>query len=185
MMKLHHLSGLLICLLLSTFVHASDYKTLQWTDLIPKSVLDILLNPPEVIQKIQDGTPEDELDSELLVDLGSQSDSPYFKALTSTEIIPEYNNKKVRIPGFIVPLEFDDDQVITAFFLVPYFGACIHQPAPPPNQMIYVTSKKGLKLEVLYDPFWIEGTLYTGIKDTDIGVSAYTMTAARIEPYKE
>ena len=43
----------------------------------------------------------------------------------------ELNNKEIRIPGFIVPVDFDDTQVVTRFLLVPYFGACIHEPAPP------------------------------------------------------
>ena len=38
----------------------------------------------------------------------------------------ELNNKKIRIPGFIVPVDFDDTQVVTRFLLVPYFGAPIH-----------------------------------------------------------
>ncbi|MDH5570539.1 MAG: DUF3299 domain-containing protein [Gammaproteobacteria bacterium] len=184
-MKLHQLPGALICIIFFTTAQAGDYKTLEWTDLIPKNVLDILLNPPEAIKNIQDGTPEDELTPEMLKEITGKPDSPYQQALVSTQVMPEYNNKKIRMPGFVVPLEFDDDQVITAFFLVPYFGACIHLPPPPPNQMIYVTSKKGLKTEVLYEPFWVEGTIYTETKNTDIGLSAYTMTAFSIKPYTE
>lgn len=41
------------------------------------------------------------------------------------------DNQDVRIPGFVVPLE-GDAKKITAFLLVPYFGACIHVPPPPP-----------------------------------------------------
>lgn len=182
-MMRHYLFSLLISLALTNTALASDYKTLDWLDLLPKSDFEALDNPPEELMKIEDGSPEDELDGANQYQL--PADSPYQKALLSTKIIPEYNNKKVRIPGFIVPLEFDDDQVITAFFLVPFFGACIHQPAPPPNQMVYVTTEKGLKIEVLYDPFWIKGTIFTEIKDTEIGQSAYTMKALSIEPYKE
>ena len=55
----------------------------------------------------------------------------------------EMNNKKIRIPGFIVPVDFGDTQVVTRFLLVPYFGACIHEPAPPPNQTIYAEFEPG------------------------------------------
>ena len=35
--------------------------------------------------------------------------------------------KSVKIPGFAVPLEGDDEfEYIDEFLLVPYFGACIH-----------------------------------------------------------
>lgn len=184
-MKNHYLLSLLLWLVFISSTHAENYKTLEWLDLMPKSDLEALLNPPEALKQIQDGSIEDELSAQTLSDLNIPADDPYQLALVSTKIIPEYNNKKVRIPGFVVPLEFDDDQVITAFFLVPYFGACIHQPAPPPNQMIYVTTKKGLKTEILYEPFWIEGTMYTKSKGTELGLSAYSMTADSITPYKE
>ena len=38
----------------------------------------------------------------------------------------DLNEKEVRIPGFIVPVDFEQQQTITRFLLVPYFGACIH-----------------------------------------------------------
>ena len=40
---------------------------------------------------------------------------------------PEMNEKIVRIPGFIVPLDFEQRQSVTRFLLVPYFGACIQE----------------------------------------------------------
>ncbi|MDH5766060.1 MAG: DUF3299 domain-containing protein [Gammaproteobacteria bacterium] len=184
-MKLSILSILLLATLHCAPALADDYKTLEWLDLMPKSDLDALMNPPEALKQIQDGTPEDEMDIQSLSDLNIPADDPYQKALVSTKIIAKYNKMKVRIPGFVVPLEFDDDQVISAFFLVPYFGACIHQPAPPPNQMIYVTTSKGLKTEVLYEPFWIEGTIFTESKSMEIGLSAYSMSADKISPYTE
>ncbi len=46
----------------------------------------------------------------------------------------DLNDKDVRIPGFIVPLEYKESEIVTRFLLVPYFGACIHEPPPPPNQ---------------------------------------------------
>ena len=95
----------------------------------------------------------------------------------------EMDGKKVKIPGFIVPLEFDDNQVVTKFFLVPFFGACIHVPPPPPNQIIYVDAPNGVELTALYDPFWISGTLNTTIVENDVATSAYAMTMDKIENY--
>src|SRR5580765_6488729 len=51
------------------------------------------------------------------------------------------NNARIRIAGFVVPLEYVGDKV-TEFLLVPYFGACIHLPPPPPNQIIHVFAKQ-------------------------------------------
>ena len=95
----------------------------------------------------------------------------------------ELNGKKIRIPGFIVPLDFDDTQVVTRFLLVPYFGACIHEPAPPPNQTIYAEFEPGYTLESLWDPFWIEGTLLTTRVEEDLATASYTLRADKIEPF--
>ena len=95
----------------------------------------------------------------------------------------ELNNKKIRSPGFIVPVDFDDTQVVTRFLLVPYFGACIHEPAPPPNQTIYAEFEPGYTLESLWDPFWIEGTLLTTRVEEELATASYTMRADKIEPF--
>ncbi|AXY03035.1 DUF3299 domain-containing protein [Vibrio alfacsensis] len=62
------------------------------------------------------------------------------------------------IPGFITPVEFNDD-VVTKFFLVPTSGACVHTPPPPANQIVLVSYPKGLKLTSLYEPVWVKGEL--------------------------
>ncbi|MGB0423175.1 MAG: DUF4197 family protein, partial [Flavobacteriales bacterium] len=57
---------------------------------------------------------------------------------TSGQVTREFDGKLVRVPGYLVPLSYDGTGV-TAALLVPYVGACIHVPPPPPNQLIYVT----------------------------------------------
>ena len=95
----------------------------------------------------------------------------------------ELNNKKIRIPGFIVPVDFADTQVVTRFLLVPYFGACIREPAPPPNQTIYAELGPGYTLESLWGPFWVEGTLLTTRVEEDLATASYTLRADKIEPF--
>ena len=95
------------------------------------------------------------------------------------------DGQAISIPGFIVPLEFDDELIVTEFFLVPYFGACIHVPPPPPNQIIYVKYAKGLELKTLYDPFWIYGTLKTSTVENDTATASYTIDMASYEDYTE
>jgi hypothetical protein len=95
----------------------------------------------------------------------------------------EMNNKEIRIPGFIVPVDFENRQIVTRFLIVPYFGACIHEPAPPPNQTIYAEFEPGYKLESLWDPFWIEGTLSTTKVVEDLATASYTLRANKIEPF--
>ena len=98
-------------------------------------------------------------------------------------IVPELNGKRVKVPGFVVPIDIDDQQVTTRFFLVPYFGACIHVPPPAPNQIIYVNYPEGLTLEALYQPYWIKGTLLTGMTSNEIATALYLMHANEYERY--
>jgi hypothetical protein len=92
---------------------------------------------------------------------------------------------QVKIPGFIVPLVIDDSGLVSEFFLVPYFGACIHVPPPPPNQIVYVKlSKGGVRLGSLEDAYWITGTLHTQTGGTSVAKAAYTLDASRMERYK-
>ena len=163
----------------------SAYKTVEWIELMPKSDLDALLNPPDYLDEIEDGSFEDAMSNQVYNALTSANDDSYQQALISTSIIKEMVDQPIRIPGFIVPLEFDDQQNISQFFLVPYFGACIHMPPPPPNQMIFVTSSVGVSLTDLYEPFWITGILKSAIMENQLGTAAYSMQMTSIELYTE
>lgn len=177
---------------------AKNYAEIEWVELIPQSDLDALLNPPESITSIPHGLEPtlenfDQLSSSIEQAIGSAieekvptpEEQAYQAALNSTNVNDSMDKKEVRIPGFIVPVEYDDKQVVTEFFLVPYFGACIHVPPPPPNQIIYVKYPEGLTLDALYDPFWIEGQLSTEIIENTIALSAYTISADGVKPYTE
>lgn len=176
-------------------VSAKEFNTIDWVDLIPQADLEVLLNPPQAISAIPNGGSEDILanslagaveqaigDTQIPLSLEEQA---YYSALESTNIKAEFNKQHIRIPGFIVPVEYGEEQLITEFFLVPYFGACLHYPPPPPNQIIYVKYPQGLLLDTLYDPFWIEGQLSTEIIENDLATSAYGLAAVTIKPYEE
>lgn len=164
------------------FEYKGPFESIEWTDLVPPDDLEAMLNPPEYIYDIEEGSEED-VAVQQIKSTDTESEDRYQQALVSTKIIPEYNERKVRIPGFIVPIEFSDEQVVTTFFLVPFFGACIHYPPPPPNQIIFAEFEQGIRLEVLYDPFFVEGTLYTTLIENELATSAYSMEVATIKPY--
>ncbi len=103
----------------------------------------------------------------------------------SSAVVAEVDGTDIRVPGFVVPVEFDGDQLITEFFLVPFFGACYHKPPPPPNQTIYVTSAKPIKYESIYDPVWITGVIKTQQIGNDIATAAYSMDLHGLTPYEE
>ena len=98
----------------------------------------------------------------------------------------------IRLPGYLLPLEFTGKE-ITEFLLVPWVGACIHTPPPPPNQIVHVKSDKPIGNVTLFAAIWVTGRMSTGsVKKSlylvdgasDINV-AYTMQATVVEPYKE
>lgn len=168
----------------------AEFKTVEWTDLIPKEDLDALLNPPSYLDDIEDGSFEDfsfedQISAQIQNSLAAANDDSYQLALSSTRVIEAMDGQAIRIAGFIVPLEFDDEQTITQFFLVPFFGACIHVPPPPPNQIIFVNYPQGLKQDSLYDPFWISGVLNTSLVENDMAMAAYSMQMQSYEVYTD
>jgi hypothetical protein len=103
----------------------------------------------------------------------------------SIAVNKKLSETKVKIPGFVVPLVVNDNGVVSEFFLVPYFGACIHVPPPPPNQIVYVKlSGGGIRLGSEQDAYWVTGTLHTQINGTSLAKAAYTLDASRMELYK-
>jgi hypothetical protein len=113
-------------------------------------------------------------------------------ARRNAEVNTSLDGKLVRIPGYVLPLEFDGAHV-GEFLLVPFVGACIHVPAPPRNQMVFVRLAQSYAAKALFEPVWVTGHLRTagatkrlslvdGSANVDTG---YTMDGARIAPYKE
>lgn len=96
----------------------------------------------------------------------------------------ELNGSMVKIPGFVIPLE-GDDKMITEFLLVPYFGACIHVPPPPPNQIIYVKFEKGAPIQQLWDVIYIVGKLKTETIDSELAETGYLIEGVRLEEYDD
>ncbi|MDF2153196.1 DUF3299 domain-containing protein [Vibrio sp. CAU 1672] len=97
---------------------------------------------------------------------------------------PELNGSEVKIPGFVIPLE-GDANMITEFLLVPYFGACIHVPPPPPNQIIYVKFPAGAPVQELWDVIYVVGTLKTEVMNHELAETAYIIEGTAIEAYDD
>ena len=97
---------------------------------------------------------------------------------------PALEGKPVRIPGFVVPLE-ETPEGIKEFLLVPYFGACIHSPPPPANQIIHVLPMALAKGVRSMDAVWISGTLTRNKSDTYMGASSWHLDARAVEPYND
>lgn len=108
-------------------------------------------------------------------------------------VVTSLDGTSVKMPGYVLPLEYSDHK-ITEFLLVPWVGACIHTPPPPPNQIVHVVLDKGNAFESRsrYEPVWVAGEMMTQnttknlfLKDgsNDINVN-YKLQATLVEKYR-
>lgn len=172
--------GIALALLLGGLSVADDARELTWDDLIPGGGL--LQQPAE---------PEPMSDEDLMNGEGWDEDwdDDTFEEAFSTPVYPsgvveELDGELVKIPGFIVPLEVSREGKVSEFLLVPYFGACIHYPPPPPNQLVFITPEEPIDLESSWEPIWATGELKTEFRESGLGAAGYTMTAQLIEKYE-
>lgn len=100
-------------------------------------------------------------------------------------VVEDLNGLDVRLPGYIVPLSFKQNDKYKEFLLVPYFGACLHTPPPPPNQIVYVTTEKTIKIEDIWSPYWVEGTMNTKRHENETGDAAYTLSLSKLTLYDD
>ncbi len=94
------------------------------------------------------------------------------------------DGQRIRIPGFVVALD-GDPKALREFLLVPYFGACIHVPPPPPNQVIHAVARQPAKGIQTMDAVWVTGRLEVLRSDTPFGSATYVMQVETVSPYKE
>lgn len=101
----------------------------------------------------------------------------------ATDTLKKLEGKLVRIPGFVVPLD-DFQEEGAEFLLVPYYGACVHTPPPPPNQIVMVAmaGRKSVKLN-LFDAVWMSGRLKIASVESPYGTVGYQLEGLKVEPY--
>jgi len=114
---------------------------------------------------------------------------PWTAVLNPSEVKfnEKLNNKEVKIPGYIIPLEYEGLDIKT-FLLVPYIGACIHVPPPPANQIVYVDTAAAWDSLDWWEPVYVTGTIKIESRQmeffemVDIG---YEILAGNVESYEE
>jgi len=168
--------------------YAEEPETLYWEDLIPPESVKALeeayaaaaagatpLNETPVPGE-NGGTSSADLDD-------PAGTLPAATQIGTFDVVEELNGQSIRIPGFMVPFDINQSNEVTEFLLVPYFGACIHVPPPPPNQIVYVTSDEAVPFG--WEPVWLEGVLETTRHDNNMGNAAYTLNLTKLEPYTD
>ena len=153
----------------------SPTQSLSWETLLPP-------NDQAAIERYQTIEPQSvqDITSQILRSIQASNDDSYQRALMSTDTVSGLENKRTSISGFIVPIDFYQDQSIRSLFLVPYFGACLHFPPPPPNQMIFAQLERGFKEIDIMQSYTLEGYIDLGLFEDPMGTSAYTFTVGSI-----
>lgn len=106
------------------------------------------------------------------------------KLWDNAPINPLILGQAVRLPGYLVPLE-DLPEGLKEFLLVPYFGACVHSPPPPANQIVHVKLDQAVKRFRSMDAVWVSGTLSATKTDSHMGVASYRLDAKLVSPYSD
>jgi hypothetical protein len=156
---------------------AGPYREISWDELVPKGWDPAKRFRNMDFSKMKDG---DARAMEVLDIIKQEWDN--------APIEPALDGKKIKIPGFVVPIE-EKGRAVTEFLLVPYFGACIHVPPPPANQIIHVISSKPIRNLRVMDAVWVSGELkaarYTKATPMGMGAAGYQIKSTTVTAYKE
>ena len=139
----------------------NGFADLDWTRMVPPEDFKALENAPPVLH------------------VGNQR----MKQIGTLHTVEALNGAKVRLSGYVVPLESDSDGNMVEFFFVPFYGACIHVPPPPPNMLVHVRLSHGIPTPSLYDPLTLKGVLHTQVTENALAASAYAIDNGTLETY--
>ncbi len=160
----HMIAGGAAGALLPAQAFAASPREIGWDDLIPP------------------GVPYPEIIGEGALDMVNDTWSPIFDA-NATKFNERLDGAYIRLPGFVIPLEVSAAGV-TDFILVPYVGACIHTPPPPPNQLVLVKAKSPWPSDQLWDAVWVTGTMRTQLQTMQLAQTGYSLFADSMEIYE-
>ena len=158
-----------------------NYKSLNWEELTPANWDPMKSIKGLDLSKLQDSDPK-----------AIEALETAKKDWDNAPVIDSLDGVRVHVAGFVVPLDNDYNH-LKEFLLVPYFGACIHVPPPPSNQVIHVilppnTNKDQLAVlknaMVLQLPLEVKGIMQTKPSFTKMAVSSYTIHSEILQRYQ-
>ncbi|MDQ3202560.1 MAG: DUF3299 domain-containing protein [Pseudomonadota bacterium] len=164
---------LALLMLVALPLWAAEPKELTWSEMIP----------PDAMPEAPNMTPLHDM-SKMSDALAAEAAPAAKQDLPNAPVVKTLDGQNIRLPGYIVPLEVSEEGRTTEFLLVPYFGACIHVPPPPSNQIVHVKSEVGVKLDELYQPYWIEGAMQVKPSTSELADAGYQMAADKIYAYE-
>lgn len=173
------LNGLVLLVLLgSSMASAAASRTLGWSDLQPPG--EAAYNAgilAELNQKLYQA-----IRSRKVRDYEREA-APLRRQLRAG-VVEQLDGQAVRLPGYAVPLDYASDGTSRAFLLVPFYGACLHVPAPPANQIVLVNAETPVRLDDPQQPIWVEGTLRIDHSTSSLASVSYTLALKRSSPFE-
>lgn len=100
----------------------------------------------------------------------------------SSQVVKALEGRRLALDGYVVPLESDDQGKVSELLFVPFYGACIHVPPPPPNQILHVVLRTPIDVPQLWDPFRLQGRLHLASFKADIANATYEAEDASLSP---
>ena len=164
---------LALLLMIALPAWAAEPRDLSWQEMIP----------PDAPVEVPNMTPLHDL-SNMADALSAEAAPAARQDLPNAPVVATLNDQHIRLPGYIVPLEVSEEGRTTEFLLVPYFGACIHTPPPPANQIIHAVSAKPRGKMRSMEAFWVSGTLEIHRAETAWGAAGYRLRVEQIERYE-
>ena len=147
-------------------------RDLKWKDLVPADWNPRRLFNELGLGRMRDGDPRAD---ELLARIRAEWDR--------APVVKELDGVRVRLAGFVVMLE-GTPKGVTEFLLVPYFGACIHVPPPPSNQIVHVFPKAPVPEDLAMNAVWVTGAMKAVQATTKMGSAGYKINGAQVEKYE-
>lgn len=160
---------------------------IMWEDLMPEGSEEALMKEYEefyaMLEKRYAANATSLVDADPYARIEEGSEFDFMPQLGGFETVEDLDGVLIRMPGYVVPFDFSTDSKHREFLFVPYMGACIHTPPPPPNQIIFVRADPAIKIADIWAPYWIEGTLMTEKTENELGNTAYALSMSKIEDY--
>ena len=147
--------------------NSQPLRQLTWADLLPKLEKSILKHYQQPAS--QGSETIGQVSAQILRSIEASTDEKYHDAMFSTNTIASFDQQSVSIDGFYVPIEFHEDKTPSLIFIVPYYGACIHFPPPPPNQIIFARLTPGFTSSSLEQAYSFSGILQQGLFEDIVG----------------
>lgn len=153
----------LLFLIVPALSPAEEFREIDWLELMP----------PEEVEAL-----------ERMVESIDHSGMGSMEQFGSDATVAAMDGARGKMVGYIVPISISPRNEIIEFFLVPYFGACIHVPPPPPNQIIHVRPERPMPMIEIWDPYWVEGTVRIRKIENTMAKASYAIDAVNVVPYQ-